>query len=44
MIDDHFRATGAYDAAQGLSDLFIIYPHDDDIQDLDTISLKVCAR
>ena len=36
MIYDHFRATGAYDAAQGLSDLFNICLHEDDIQDFDT--------
>ena len=36
MINDHFRATGAYDAAQGLSALFNIFLHDDDIQDFDT--------
>ena len=33
MIDDHFRATAADDAAQDLSDLFNICLHDDDIQD-----------
>ena len=36
MINDHFRATGSYDAAQGQSYLFNINLHDDDIQDLDT--------
>ena len=36
MIYDHFRATGAYDIAQGLSDLFNICLHDDDVQDFDT--------
>ena len=36
MIYDHVRATGACDAGQDLSDLFIICVHDDDIQDFDT--------
>ena len=36
MIYDHFRATGAYDAAQGLSDLFNIGLHEDDVQDFET--------
>ena len=36
MIHDYFRATGAYDAAQGLSDLFNMHLHEDDIQDFDT--------
>ena len=36
MIHDHFQATGAYDAAQRLSDLFNICLHDDDLQDFDT--------
>ena len=35
MIYDHFRATGAYDAAQGLSDLFNICLHNDAVQDFD---------
>ena len=30
-----FEQTGAFDAAQGLSDLINIYLHDDDIQDFD---------
>ena len=36
MIHDHFQATGAYDAAQRLSDLFNICLHNDDLQDFDT--------
>ena len=36
VIYDHFRATGACDAAQDLSVLFNIYFHDDDIHDFDT--------
>ena len=36
MIYDHFRATGAHDAAHGLSDLFNVCLHEDDIQDFDT--------
>ena len=36
MIHDHFQATGLCDAAQGLSDLFNICLHDDDVQDFDT--------
>ena len=35
MIHGHFRATGAHDAAQDLSDLFNINLHDDDIQNFD---------
>ena len=35
MIYDHFQATGAYDTAQGLSDLFSICLQDDDVQDFD---------
>ena len=33
MIYDHFRATGAHDAAQGPSDFFHMGLHEDDIQD-----------
>ena len=36
MNHHHFQATGACDAAQGLSDLFNICLHDDDLQDFDT--------
>ena len=36
MIYVHFQATGAYDAAQGLLDLFNICLNDDDIEDFDT--------
>ena len=36
MIYEHFQATEAYDAAQGLADLFNICFHDDDVQDFDT--------
>ena len=36
MICDFFRATGAYDAAQGLSDLFNIRLQEDNIDDFDT--------
>ena len=36
MIYDHFRAIGAYDAAQDLSDLFNVSLHGADIQDFDT--------
>ena len=35
MIDEHFRATGAYEAVFGLSDLFIIRLQNDDVQDFD---------
>ena len=35
MIYEHFRATGAYDAVQGLSDLFNIRLQNDDVQDFD---------
>ena len=35
MIYEHFHETGAYDAVQGLSDLFIIRSQKDDVQDFD---------
>ena len=35
MIYEHFRATGAHEAAQGLSDLFNIRLRNDDVQDFD---------
>ena len=35
MIYEHFRATGAYDAVQGLSGLFNICLQNDDVQDFD---------
>ena len=35
MIYEHFRATGAYEAVQGLSDLFSIRLQNDDVQDID---------
>ena len=35
MIYEHFRATGAYEAVQGLSDLFNIRLQSDDVQDFD---------
>ena len=34
--NEHFRATGAYDAAQGLSDLFNVRLQNDDVQNFDT--------
>ena len=34
-IYEHFRATGAYEAVQGLSDLFRIRLQNDDVQDFD---------
>ena len=36
MIYEHFRATGAYDAVQGLSNLFNKRLQNDDVQDFDT--------
>ena len=36
MIYHHLQATGAYDAAQGLSGLFNICLQNDDVQDFDT--------
>ena len=36
MIYEYFRATGADEAAQGLSDLFRKRLHDDDAQEFDT--------
>ena len=36
MIHEHFRATGAHDAALDLSDLFDVSLQGDDIQDFDT--------
>ena len=35
MIYEHFRATGAYEAVQGLSDLFNVRLQNDDVQDFD---------
>ena len=35
MICEYFRATGAYEAAQGLSDLFAVSLQNDDVQDFD---------
>ena len=35
MIHEHFRATGAYEAVQGLSDLFSFRLQNDDVQDFD---------
>ena len=35
MIYEHFRATGAYEAVQGLSDLFTFSLQNDDVQDFD---------
>ena len=35
MIDEHFRATGAYGAVQGLSDLFNFRLQKDEVQDSD---------
>ena len=34
--ESHVRATGAYDAAKGLSDLFNVRLQNDDVQDFDT--------
>ena len=36
MIYEHFRATGAHEAAQALSDLFNFRFQNDDVQDFDT--------
>ena len=36
MVYEHFRATGACEAVQGLSDLFNIRLQNDDVQDFDT--------
>ena len=36
MTHEHFQSTGAYDTAQGLSDLFNICLKNDDVQDFDT--------
>ena len=35
MIHEHFRATGAYEAVQGLSDLLYVRLQNDDVQDFD---------
>ena len=35
LIYEYFRATGAYETAQGLSDLFAMSLHSDDVQDFD---------
>ena len=36
MIYEHFRATGAHEAVQGLSDPFSFRLQNDDVQDFDT--------
>ena len=36
MICDHVQATGRDESAQGISDLFNICIHDDDVQGFDT--------
>ena len=36
MIYEHYRATGAHEAAIDLSDLYIVSSQGDDIQDFDT--------
>ena len=36
MIYEHFRATGAYEAVEGLSELFSVRLQNDDVQDFDT--------
>ena len=36
MIYDHFRATGAHDAALDLSDLFNVSLKNDEVHDMDT--------
>ena len=35
MIYEYFRATGAYEAVQGLADLFTVGLHNDDVQDFE---------
>ena len=35
MIYEYFRATGAHEAAQGLSTLFAVSSQNDDVQDFD---------
>ena len=35
MIYEHFRTSGAYEAVEGLSDLFSIRLQNDDVQDFD---------
>ena len=37
MTYEHFRATGAYEAVQGLSDMFTFSLQNDDVQDFDVI-------
>ena len=44
MIYDHFRATGAHDAALDLSDIYNVSLQGDDIQDFDTGWTKPCYR
>ena len=39
MIYEHYRATGAYEAVQGLSDLFNLRSQNDDVQDFDETKL-----
>ena len=43
MIHQHFRASGAYEGVQGLSDLFSKRLHNDDVQDFGTrCDQKLC--
>ena len=35
MIYEYFRATGAYETAQGLAELFTMSLQNDDVRDLD---------
>ena len=37
MMCGPFQSTRAYDTAQGLSDMFSICLHDNDVQDFDTL-------
>ena len=37
MIYEYFRATGAYEAVQGLADLFTMSLQNEDVQDFDVL-------
>ena len=44
MIHEHFRATRAYEAVQGRSDLFNVLLQNDDVQDFDVDGTKLCYK
>ena len=43
MINEYFRATGAYEAVQGLADLVSMTLQNDDVQDFD-VRMGACSN